>query len=65
MLDLGALLVTLILWVLGLAVLYWVIRLAVRHAIQDADARRNQPAYPATPPTTRSPGGRPAPPAAD
>ncbi|WP_170839239.1 hypothetical protein [Micromonospora halophytica] len=27
-------------WAIGLAVLYWVIRLAVRHAIADADSRR-------------------------
>jgi hypothetical protein len=65
MLDLGPLVVTLILWALGLAVLYWVIRLAVRHAIQDADERRSQPAYPATPPATRSPGARPTPPGGD
>ncbi|MFE9689848.1 hypothetical protein [Micromonospora sp. NPDC005806] len=29
-------------YVLILLVLYWVIRLAVRHAIQDADKRRSQ-----------------------
>jgi len=28
--------------VVGLAILYWVIRLAVRHAIQDADTRRHR-----------------------
>jgi hypothetical protein len=27
---------------LGLFILYWMIRLAVRHAIQDADLRRRQ-----------------------
>jgi hypothetical protein len=31
-----------LLWVLGLLALYFVIRLAVRHAIQDADARRRR-----------------------
>jgi cbb3-type cytochrome oxidase subunit 3 len=29
-----------VMWVAFLAVLYWVIRLAVRHAIRDADKRR-------------------------
>jgi hypothetical protein len=67
--DLGPLLVTLllwvVLWVLGLAVLYWIIRLAVRHAIEDADRRRNQP--PAYTPSQepRVSGRRPPPPAAD
>jgi hypothetical protein len=61
----GPLLVPLLLWVLGLAVLYWVIRLAVRHAIQDADHRRNQPpAYtPSQGPNVS--GRRPSPPPAD
>ncbi|MBX6751828.1 MAG: hypothetical protein IRY85_19585 [Micromonosporaceae bacterium] len=31
-----------IFYVIGLLILYWVIRLAVRHAIQDADNRRRQ-----------------------
>ncbi|MFG2169137.1 hypothetical protein [Micromonospora chersina] len=31
-----------LLYVLGLLVLYWVIRLAVRHAIHDADQRRSR-----------------------
>ena len=65
MLDAGALLVTLIPWVLGLAVLYVVIRLAVSHGIEDADRRRNQPSYPAPKPPTAPAGPRPAPPAAD
>ncbi|WP_326556204.1 hypothetical protein [Micromonospora sp. NBC_01796] len=30
----------LVLWLGGLFLLYWVIRLAVRHAIEDADRRR-------------------------
>ncbi|MEV4629995.1 hypothetical protein AB0J90_27390 [Micromonospora sp. NPDC049523] len=30
----------LVLWLVGLFVLYWVIRFAVRHAIEDADRRR-------------------------
>ena len=30
-------------WVVGLVALYWVIRLAVRHAITDADKRRQGP----------------------
>ena len=29
-------------WVLTAGVLYWIVRLAVRHAIQDADDRRRQ-----------------------
>ncbi|GAA4561458.1 hypothetical protein GCM10023176_00070 [Micromonospora coerulea] len=31
-----------LLYVLSLLVFYWVIRLAVRHAIQDADNRRSR-----------------------
>ena len=63
--DLGPLLVTLLLWVLGLAVLCWVIRLAVRHVIEDADDRRNQP--PAYTPSQgpKVSGRRPPPPVAD
>jgi cytochrome c biogenesis protein CcdA len=44
MFDAGPLLLLLVVWGLGLTVLYWVVRLAVRHAIEDADRRRNQPA---------------------
>jgi hypothetical protein len=29
-----------LLWVLSVVALYWIVRLAVRHAIQDADGRR-------------------------
>jgi hypothetical protein len=63
--DLGPLLVTLLGWVLGLAVLYVVIRLAVLHAIEDADRRRNQP--PAYTPTQgpKVSARRPPPPASD
>ncbi|WP_170297259.1 hypothetical protein [Georgenia thermotolerans] len=32
--------VVLITWLIGLFVAYWVIRLAVRHGIRDADDRR-------------------------
>lgn len=32
----------LLLWAIGLYVLYWVIRFAVRHGIEDADNRRRQ-----------------------
>ncbi|MGR6321682.1 hypothetical protein Q2K19_17285 [Micromonospora soli] len=35
-----AALAAVLLYALGLFVLYWVIRLAVRHAIEDADGRR-------------------------
>ena len=45
-----------LLWFLGLFILYWVIRLAVRHALQDVAGRRggteyllSQPPGPATP----------------
>lgn len=31
-----------IFWAIGLYLLYWVIRLAVRHGIEDADFRRRQ-----------------------
>lgn len=31
-----------IFWAIGLYVLYWVIRLAVRHGIEDAEFRRQQ-----------------------
>jgi hypothetical protein len=33
-------LVVLLLYAVGVAILYWVIRLAVRHALMDADDRR-------------------------
>jgi cytochrome c biogenesis protein CcdA len=36
-------LVVLLVYAVGLAILYWVIRLAVRHAIKDADDRRARP----------------------
>ena len=58
MLDVGPVLVTVLLWVLGLVALYWVVRLAVRHGIEDADRRRNPPAYRASSPPTH-PAGRP------
>lgn len=32
-----------VMWVAFLAVLYWIIRLAVRHAIRDADKRHQGP----------------------
>ncbi|HEX8348002.1 MAG TPA: hypothetical protein VF657_25215 [Actinoplanes sp.] len=32
-----------VMWAAFLAILYWVIRLAVRHAIRDADKRRQEP----------------------
>ena len=32
--------VALALWVIGLYILYWVIRLAVRHALEDVGVRR-------------------------
>ena len=48
----------LLIWGLGLAALYWVVRLAVRHGIEDADRRRNRPAYRASSPPTH-PAGRP------
>jgi len=32
--------ITLVLWALGLYILYWVIRLAVRHALEDVGVRR-------------------------
>ena len=38
--QLTALVFGAVLWVVGLTVLYWVIRLAVRHAIADAVKRR-------------------------
>jgi hypothetical protein len=63
--DLGPLLVTLFLWVLGLAVLYWVVRLAVRHAIEDADHRRNQPPTYTPSQQPKVSGRRPPPPVAD
>ena len=66
MLDLGPVLVTILVWVLGLAVLYWVVRLAVRHAIEDADRRRNQPPpYIPSRAGTQPAGTHPAPPRAD
>jgi len=65
MFDLGPVIVTLIVWVLGLAVLYWVIRLAVRHAIEDADHRREQAARQSAPAPARSTGRPPATPRAD
>lgn len=34
--------VGLVVWAVGLYVLYWVIRLAVRHGVEDADQRRRQ-----------------------
>ena len=34
---------TVVLWAAMLAILYWVIRLAVRHAIRDADKRPEGP----------------------
>jgi cytochrome c biogenesis protein CcdA len=48
----------LVVWVLGLVVLYWVIRLAVRHAIADADGRRDHSRYEAST-LPRRPAGRP------
>ena len=30
-----------LLWAIGLMVLYWIIRLAVRHAIEDVESRRS------------------------
>jgi hypothetical protein len=33
----------LVVYAVSLAILYWVIRLAVRHAIRDADDRRHGP----------------------
>ena len=62
MLDVGPLLLILLGWILGLAVLYAVIRLAVSHAIEDADRRRNQPPYPAPKPAAAR---RSEPPSAD
>ncbi|GAA4573301.1 hypothetical protein GCM10023176_38020 [Micromonospora coerulea] len=38
--SLAQLLTFFVTWAIGLAVLYLVIRLAVRHAIKDADTRR-------------------------
>ncbi|WP_158610913.1 hypothetical protein [Micromonospora endolithica] len=38
----GQLVAALVSWAIGLAVLYLVIRLAVRHAIEDADRRRGK-----------------------
>lgn len=38
--PLAQLLLVLVSWVIGLAILYLVIRLAMRHAIEDADRRR-------------------------
>jgi hypothetical protein len=46
------LLFLLVFWLVGLLIAYWVIRLAVRHAIQDADRRR--PAPPAGPPAPQA-----------
>jgi hypothetical protein len=34
--NIGALVVTLVIYAVGLYALYWVIRLAVRHAIKDS-----------------------------
>jgi hypothetical protein len=65
MLGVGPVLVTVLLLVLGLAVLYVVIRLAVSHAIEDAGRRRGQPAYPAPKPPAAPAGRPPAPPAGD
>jgi hypothetical protein len=65
MLDVGPLLLILLGWILGLAVLYAVIRLAVWHAIEDADRRRNQPTYPAPAAPAAPAARRPEPPSAD
>lgn len=35
--------VVLLIYAVGLAIVYWLIRLAVRHAIADADKRRQGP----------------------
>jgi hypothetical protein len=40
------LIVLVLLWVVGLMVLYWVVRLAVRHALADHDERREHPRVP-------------------
>jgi hypothetical protein len=46
-LDLGSVAVSVLVWVLGwalgLVALYWVVRLAVRHALEDVDRHRDQP----------------------
>ncbi len=35
-----AVILSLLLWAVGLFILYWVIRMAVRHGISDADHQR-------------------------
>jgi hypothetical protein len=57
-----ALLLTLLVWGLIMLVLYWVIRLAVRHALEDAAGRRTADYSPVP---TRPAGRRPGPPSAD
>jgi hypothetical protein len=61
----GALSFSLLVWVLGLVTLYWVVRLAVRHGIEDADRRRNRPAYRANSLPTHPAGRPPTSPGAD
>ncbi len=57
--------VMILVWGLVLLVLYWVIRLAVRHAIEDADRRRGQSPHGVSTVPRGPAGRRPNPPAAD
>ena len=58
-----ALLLTLLVWGLIMLVLYWVIRLAVRHALQDVADREPTTGSASIP--SRPAGRRPGPPPAD
>jgi cytochrome c biogenesis protein CcdA len=42
LLDIAGFLPILLAYAVGVMILYWIIRLAVRHAIRDADERRSR-----------------------
>ncbi len=58
-----ALATTLLVWAVILFVLYWVIRLAVRDALEDVSGRDRSTGF--SPVPSRPPGRRPGPPPAD